>query len=330
MIIQCKQCRTKFRFDESKIEGDGLWMRCSRCQHVFFQESPAKPGPPEATPFAADEAPSLAPAARLSFEPAAPAHVAAEEKREPDDVFRRREAVPEEPAGRILPPRPEPSESVGLNLTDIEFAPGEEGAPEEEEAAAAAFEQPAAPAKKKKSKTWLALLWALLVIIVIPAVLLVFVFPQQLERYMDIGRKYLGASQPYEGHSVLAQVKLQDIRQRVVNNYILGNIRVVEGVAVNQADFAVARIRVKAAILDAYAVVLDERISFAGNMLSEEDLTNLSEEDLQKILSLPEGRDSSNERVIPGGRIPFMIVFTRDQPGAIKTTVTIAGAERLL
>jgi len=157
-----------------------------------------------------------------------------------------------------------------------------------------------------------------------------FCFSAAARALHDIGRKYLGAAQPYEGHSVLAQVKLQDIRQRVVNNYILGNIRVVEGVAVNQADFAVARIRVKAAILDAYAVVLDERISFAGNMLSEEDLTNLSEEDLQKILSLPEGRDSSNERVIPGGRIPFMIVFTRDQPGAIKTTVTIAGAERLL
>ncbi len=328
MIIQCKQCRTKFRFDESKMEGDGLWMRCSRCQHVFFQESPAKPGPPEATPFAADEAPSLAPAARLSFEPAAPAHVAAEEKREPDDVFRRREAVPEEPAGRILPPRPEPSESVGLNLTDIEFAPGEEIARRRRKRGGRFGTPPRR--RKRKSKAWLALLWALLVIIVIPAVLLVFVFPQQLERYMDIGRKYLGASQPYEGHSVLAQVKLQDIRQRVVNNYILGNIRVVEGVAVNQADFAVARIRVKAAILDAYAVVLDERISFAGNMLSEEDLTNLSEEDLQKILSLPEGRDSSNERVIPGGRIPFMIVFTREQPGVIKTTVTIAGAERLL
>jgi len=42
MIIQCKQCRTKFRFDDAQIVGDGLWMRCSRCQHVFFQDNPKK------------------------------------------------------------------------------------------------------------------------------------------------------------------------------------------------------------------------------------------------------------------------------------------------
>ncbi|PKN77922.1 MAG: hypothetical protein CVU51_16065 [Deltaproteobacteria bacterium HGW-Deltaproteobacteria-1] len=29
MIIQCRQCRTKFRFDDLNMEGDGLWMRCS-------------------------------------------------------------------------------------------------------------------------------------------------------------------------------------------------------------------------------------------------------------------------------------------------------------
>ncbi|MBP7342300.1 MAG: DUF3426 domain-containing protein [Smithellaceae bacterium] len=325
MIIQCKQCRTKFRFDESQMEGDGLWMRCSRCRHVFFQESPAKPGP------VAGETAAGMTSARLSFEPAVPARIAADKERDPDEASLRRKVEPEEPAGGSLPPEPEPepSERVGLNLTDIEFSPGEEIAPEAEEAAAAAVEPPPAP-EKKKSKAWLAVLWSVLVIIVIPAVLLFFVFPQQLERYVEIGRKYLGASQPYQGHSVLAQVKVQEIRQRVVNNYILGNIRVVEGVAVNQADFAVARIQVKAAILDAYAVVLDERTSFAGNILSDEELTNASEEDMLKILSLPEGRDNSNERVIPGGRIPFMIVFTREQPGVIKTTVTIAGAERLL
>ena len=38
MIIQCKRCETKFRFDESLLTGEGLWVRCSRCRHVFFQE----------------------------------------------------------------------------------------------------------------------------------------------------------------------------------------------------------------------------------------------------------------------------------------------------
>ena len=38
MIIQCRKCETRFRFDENLMEGDGVWVRCSRCQHVFFQE----------------------------------------------------------------------------------------------------------------------------------------------------------------------------------------------------------------------------------------------------------------------------------------------------
>ena len=40
MIIQCRQCRTKFRFDDSLMQGNGVWLRCSRCGHVYFQENP--------------------------------------------------------------------------------------------------------------------------------------------------------------------------------------------------------------------------------------------------------------------------------------------------
>ena len=40
MIIQCKECGTKYRFDKSQIDGEGIWVRCSRCEAVFFQENP--------------------------------------------------------------------------------------------------------------------------------------------------------------------------------------------------------------------------------------------------------------------------------------------------
>ena len=38
MIIQCRKCETRFRFDETQVEGEGFWVRCSRCRDVFFQE----------------------------------------------------------------------------------------------------------------------------------------------------------------------------------------------------------------------------------------------------------------------------------------------------
>ncbi len=37
MIIQCKQCATKFRFKDELMTGDGVWVRCSRCGHEFFE-----------------------------------------------------------------------------------------------------------------------------------------------------------------------------------------------------------------------------------------------------------------------------------------------------
>jgi len=40
VIIQCKECGTKYRFDKSQIDGEGIWVRCSRCEAVFFQENP--------------------------------------------------------------------------------------------------------------------------------------------------------------------------------------------------------------------------------------------------------------------------------------------------
>ena len=47
MIIQCEQCETKFRFDESRVPPEGVWVRCSRCRHEFFQHHPQAQPPTE-------------------------------------------------------------------------------------------------------------------------------------------------------------------------------------------------------------------------------------------------------------------------------------------
>lgn len=35
MIIQCEQCQTKFRLDDSKVKDTGVKVRCAKCKHVF-------------------------------------------------------------------------------------------------------------------------------------------------------------------------------------------------------------------------------------------------------------------------------------------------------
>lgn len=35
MIIQCEQCRTKFRLDDEKVSDRGVKVRCAKCRHIF-------------------------------------------------------------------------------------------------------------------------------------------------------------------------------------------------------------------------------------------------------------------------------------------------------
>jgi len=120
------------------------------------------------------------------------------------------------------------------------------------------------------------------------------------------------------------------VRHRLINNYILGQIGIVEGTAVNRADYPISRILINGEILDAYSVVLGEHTSYAGNILTDEELTNLSEEEILLKLSQPQGLNNSDDKIMPNGQIPFMIVFSHEPAGVIKTTVVTVGAERLL
>jgi hypothetical protein len=192
------------------------------------------------------------------------------------------------------------------------------------------FEQKKPLSKKRLRKIWKVIVWAVLVIVVIPVVIYFFIFPELGDRFIKIANKYIGEQEPVRPEIVIGQVKLQDIRQRMLNSYVLGQIRIMEGTAVNQADYPISRIVIKGAIVDAFAVVLGERTSYAGNVLTDDELMNLPEEEILRRLSQPEGRNNSNDKIIPNGQIPFMIVFTREPAGVIKTTVTTIGAERLL
>jgi len=90
------------------------------------------------------------------------------------------------------------------------------------------------------------------------------------------------------------------------------------------------RIRVRGEIVGDGGVLLGERESFCGNLLTADELATMTEEQLQKELSNPQGSDVSNDRIAPKGQIPFMIVFVREPIGVVKTFVVPSGAERLL
>jgi predicted Zn finger-like uncharacterized protein len=317
MIIQCKQCRTKFKFDDALMQGNGVWLRCSRCGHVYYQENPLMK--PE-TVLPSEPAKPIEES--IPVEKSMPVEKSTElPAQSPSVVYRDENGF--HSLDKVIETKKYLNEEINL---DIEKTSEESIGGEKEEIVQKKLSTP-----KSSGKIWKIAVWSVFVILIIPAIIYFLVFPEFGEQIINNVLVYVGISEPARLEIVISQaVKLQDVRHRVINNYILGQIGVVEGSAVNRADYPISRIQIKGEILDAYSVVLGDHISYAGNILTDEELTNLSEEEILLKLSQPQGLNNSDDKIMPNGQIPFMIVFSHEPAGVIKTTVVTVGAERLL
>ncbi len=273
MIIQCRICQTKYRFDETRIPPDGAWVRCTRCQKVFFQRPPLLP--PEVSK------------AEDSDQKTVISGPKAVNMRNPDEI----QDFPE--SSEFFVPRP--------------------------------------PAKK----IWAWVLSGILLLLAV-GVGSLFLFPQ----YGQLAMKELNALFPglasftaQEATAPMvgpAQVKIVDVKQRFINNALLGNIRVVEGVAMNTSPYPMARIKVRGELVDMIGTPVRESSAFCGNLLTDEELGIMSEEQIFRELANPQGSDIPNDKIAPNGTILFMIVFIREPPGVTRTFVIPIAAERLL
>lgn len=292
MIIQCEKCSTKYRFDDNLMEGDGIWVRCSRCKHEFFHENLfARPFP------AVDEDAVL---------------------KQIDDIRSGiKDREPEDLSFENLPTGREEESMIREGTGGTE-------------------EKPAGP--KNGFMRVVKIFFKILLILV----LLVLFAGVCLWSYMQAGGlslKDIRSSVPYldqlipaedTGVVKLSQIRITNLKQRYVQHWILGNLLVVEGTAWNSTPFPVARIRAEARLFDVKGTSLAREEAFAGNLLTDMELTTLPDENIKRELATSQGTDASNDRVEPRGQIPFMIVFTRDYPMLKKTTVHISGVEKLL
>jgi predicted Zn finger-like uncharacterized protein len=317
MIIQCKQCRTKFKFDDALMQGSGVWLRCSRCGHVYYQENPLLMKPEAVLP----SEPAKPVEESIPVEKSIPVKSTELPAQSPSVVYRDADGF--HSLDKVMETKKYLDKEINW---DIEKTPEEDIAGEKEEVVQKELAFP-----KSSGKIWKIAVWSVFVILIIPAVIYFFVFPEFGDQIVKNVLVSVGLSEPaHPAVAINQMVRLQDVRHRVINNYILGQIGVVEGTAVNRADYPVSRIMIKGEILDAYSVVLGDHTSYAGNILTDEELTNLSEEEILMKLSHPEGLNNSNDKIMPNGQIPFMIVFSHEPAGVIKTTVVTVGAERLL
>jgi predicted Zn finger-like uncharacterized protein len=337
MIIQCRKCETRFRFDERLVAGDGFWVRCSRCRDVFFQERSAA-GEPVSPPSAT--------------EPEIPSVRIRDAKRISDNRFSLTEERLSQPNGEKaeIPPFPRGAVDKEISfgnakesiITGIEEdmekdALSDQVAGWEDEIDEEEFPE-AEPTRRRWGRVILKILALLVFIALIAGGLYVWLFPEVRTKTLEWVspwlqnvpgvEKFLG-KETKTNEPAQAPVRLKDVRQRSVANLLGGNLRVVEGIAVNQSPYFQSKIRVRLVISDANDAVLGEKIVYCGNILTDAELNTLAEAEIQRELTIPHGTDVLNERIAPNGEIPFMIVFSQEQAGAIKTVVTPAGADRV-
>ena len=118
---------------------------------------------------------------------------------------------------------------------------------------------------------------------------------------------------------------LKDIKERPMENRIIGNILIIEGIAVNKNDSPVSNIQVRGKILDSSGNILAEEKFYGGNILTEEELKNLTEEEIKDELSNPDGSDFTNRNIPYDGKISFMIVFSNPPEKASEYLIDLAG-----
>ena len=339
MIIQCRKCETRFRFDEALIEGDGVWVRCSRCQNVFFEQRPVGEPPSASQP---GEIPSV----RIS-----------DATRTPEDRFPRADDHPPRLERERMESTP-PRHAEGKQEIPVEIAgePGIEGIEAgmdaealggpivegdevEDEVEGEDEEYPEAESEPRQwGRSLLKMAALALFIILVTGGVSLWVFPELRNQALEVaapvlreipGMEMLLGPDAKSRDTALTPIRIKDVRQRSVTNLLVGNLRVIEGVAVNQSSTPLANIKVRLVISDAYDVLLGEKTVFCGNLLTDAELNTLAEAEIQRELSTPQGTDVSNQRVLPNGEIPFMIVFSQEQAGAIKTVVMPGGGDRV-
>ncbi len=343
MIIQCRKCETRFRFDETQVDGEGFWVRCSRCRDVFFQERSAIGEPLSRPPAAEPEIPSvrISDAKRVSEDRFSlgeePTSLTERERTEIPPFPRRaadKEISPENAKESIIRGIEDglEKESLSDQATDWEDDIDDEEFLEAE------------PPRRRWGRLILKLLALLVCAILIAGGLSVWLFPEVRTKALEWAspwlksvpglqsvpgvEKFLG-SEATKREAVQEPIRLKDVRQRSVANLLGANLRVIEGVAVNQSPYFQSKIRVRLVISDANDAVLGEKITYCGNILTDAELNTLAESEIQRELSIPQGTDVINEKIAPNGEIPFMIVFSQEATGAVKTVVMPAGADRV-
>ena len=288
MIIQCKECGTKYRFNEAQVGEEGIWVRCNRCGHVFHEKKTT-----EEQIVSLDQI--VTQTAREEPRPSAEQMLqAAAEEEAPAAEEKKSEETPSAESGEVTFPRAKKRQAwtpirIGLYLAMLVLVLGG------------------------------------VYLYLFPQIgeqVLNLVYNKGPEKAIQAEKK-VAPPAPVGGIN-FSEVRERFLKNLIVG----GDILVIQGTAVNDFDYSVSKVKVKGKILDNAGKILGETEVFAGNILTDDELVKLTDKEIVADLSKPEGSDVSNVSIAPKGKIPFMVTFINPPKEVDEFIIELVGFER--
>ncbi len=312
MIVACPKCSTKYNLPDEQFR-PGAKARCTVCAEVF----PLKPGAPSDPAQASSVSSGAAQSSNL--------------QKAGDDLFN---SAPGDSDATASSGSTEPDFSGG-SFEDMLGAPSASSSDEDSEFSGHSDIHEDEPAKMwgqvtpaptlpplpgKKEIPWGKIVTCLLLLLIISGGVWFF-WNRKVQREVIESRqaahreKMKGFSVEIERQFTLPNDKIGKPTGRAPIGAPVsdtqGKLYVVEGVVTNNFASPKASIKVAVSLLDDQGRILATKEQFAGTTATPFQLSVMDEKDLEQYLNNPLTIMSNNSLVLPGGKVPFTVVFYR-------------------
>lgn len=320
MIIECKECGSKFKLDEGLLREEGSKVRCSVCKSVF------RTYPPGVAPVAGEKRKVVDQSVGATVTPDT-SPTLDELRPEPllEDTFEAElaKALQEEAETKrietISPDQIPEEEEEELRFDfeeDTKRGPEVAAAPAtdlqretERKPEAPAKPEKAVPRKRKKGGLPRFLLIVLIIVLLLTggAAALLYFAPEQVPESLT---SYLGVAGKMELKDPgVRRLSFKAVTGKFYQSGKAGNLFCIQGMIVNDYPGSRSFVRVKGSLLDEKGAEVKQKLAFAGNTFSENELKDMSLEQINQGLAIRTGKGNANVSVKPQASVPFMIVF---------------------
>jgi hypothetical protein len=155
-----------------------------------------------------------------------------------------------------------------------------------------------------------------------------FLYPDTLDQAEKWVASIIGMEKS-EPDAATYEIRLTNIRHRFINNTAIGQLRVIQGDVLNSGSTPITAIDVVAKLYDGNSILIMSSSSYCGRIYPDEKLAGMTEEEINKVMTIPHLQGIPTEKVMPNDSIPYMLIFGRESTPVAKVIVEIASFERV-